>query len=182
MKPNISAILFVLLLTPQASGQAGSSLFAQAFDSLGASRIDNVIMIPDPLKPKVVVLFYRKGLDGESISLLSMSQGKVSKEWHLAQLPKSMGVIAPASLRVVTTDDGPVILAHGCAAHLCGGKGLAGALTYVINEHRMYTAYASWSNSTNTGRVVYSSEEATPAYRTQKKLLDEMLREENYNP
>jgi hypothetical protein len=93
-----------------------------------------------------------------------------------------MKVIDPSNLRVVFTDDGPVILLHGCAPHLCGGNGLAGALTYVVNEHRMYTAYASWYNSTETGEIVYSPEDSAPGYQAQKKLLDDMLREEHYNP
>jgi hypothetical protein len=182
MKSNIFATLFILLLPSQVSGQASSSSFAQAFNLLGASRIYNEIMIPDSLKPKVAVLYYVKGTAGGSIGLLSISHEKVRTEWHLAQLPKFMEVIDPANLRVVITDDGPIILLHGCAVHLCGGKGLAGALTYVVNEHQMYTAYASWSNSTKSSKIVYSSGDASLECQKQKKLLDDMLREEHYNP
>jgi hypothetical protein len=180
MKSNIFATLFILLLTSQAYGQASSSLFAKAIDSLEASRIDNEIMITDSTNPKVVVLF-AKG-SRESLSLLSMSHGKVRTEWYLAKLPDFMSVIAPADLRVVTTDDGPVILLHGCARHLCGGEGVAGALTYVVNKHQIYTLFANWSVSTKTAKFVYSPEDSTPGFEVQKKLLDSMLRDENYNP
>jgi hypothetical protein len=180
MKSNVIATLFILLLTSQAYGQATSSIFVKVFDSLGASRIDNEIMIIDARNPKVVVLF-AKG-SSESISLFSMVDGRARTVWHLAHLPEFMSVIDPANLRVVITDDGPIILLHGCARHLCGGKGLAGALTYVVNEQRMYTAFASWSNSTQTLKVVYSPEDSAHGYEIQKKLLDSMLRDEDYNP
>lgn len=181
MKSNVLAMLFILLLTLTASGQASSSSFAKAFESLGASRIDNEIMITDPMSPKVVVLFYAKGA-GESLSLLSIANGNVITEWNLAKLPDFMSVTAPHNLSVLMTDDGPIISLHGCAPHLCGGKGLAGALTYVVDEHRLYTASASWSASATSAKFVYSPEDSTHGREIQKKLLDSMLRDEGYNP
>ena len=177
---KLLAIFFVSVLASSALGQANSSLFAKAFSSLGASRIDNEIMISDNGNPSVVVL--SKQASGENLSLLSMTDGKLRTEWHLAQLPQFMATVDPTALRVTMTDDGPVISLHGCAAHLCGGKGLAGALTYVVNQHRMYTAFASWSDSENTAKIVYSSGDSTPISDNQKKFLDSMLREEKYNP
>ena len=178
MKSPILAALFALLLTSQLYGQATSSSFAEAFNSLGAPRIDNVIMIPDPLNPRVVVLYYSLG-PGESLSLMSLGHGSVHTEWHLAQLPEFMGVVSPANLRVIMTDDGPVISLHGCARHLCGGEGLAGALVYVVKERSMYSVYASWSSSTKTTKFIYSPEHPGEA---QKKLLDAMMRDESYQP
>ena len=172
----------MILLASSVYGQASSSSFAQAFNALGASQIDNEIMIPNPLMPKVAVLYYVKGSSGRSISLLSLDHGKVRTEWHLAQLPEFMEAIDPANLRIASTDDGLVISLHGCAPHLCGGKGLAGALIYVVNEHKMYTAFASWSSSTQTLKVVYSPEVSSPGDEAKKKLLDSMLRDEGYNP
>ena len=126
MKTNILPIFLMILLASSVYGQASSSSFAQAFNALGASQIDNEIMIPNPLMPKVAVLYYVKGSSGRSISLLSLDHGKVRTEWHLAQLPEFMEAIDPANLRIASTDDGLVISLHGCAPHLCGGKGLAG--------------------------------------------------------
>jgi hypothetical protein len=181
MKRNILAILFIVLVASRTYGQPSSSSFAQAFAALGASRIDNEVMITDPMSPKVVVLYYVKG-SSESLTLLSMTHGRVRTEWRLKQLPEFMRVIAPSNLQVLLTEDGPVIVLHGCAPHLCGGKGLAGALTYVIKEHRMYSAYASWYNSTRTLDVVYSPEDPKLRSETQQKLLDSMLRDEGYTP
>jgi hypothetical protein len=68
MKRNILAILFIVLVASRTYGQPSSSSFAQAFAALGASRIDNEVMITDPMSPKVVVLYYVKG-SSESLTL-----------------------------------------------------------------------------------------------------------------
>jgi hypothetical protein len=180
MTSYIRILSMMFLFTFPAFGQASPSLFAKAFISLGEVHIQNEIMITNSKHLGVVVLF--KQSSGEGISLISMTDGQVRTIWHLAQLPAFMSVIDPSNLRVTTTEDGPVILLHGCALHLCGGKGLAGALTYVVNEHRVYTGFASWSSSTGTAKVVYSPHDATLRYEGQRKLLDSMLREEHYTP
>jgi hypothetical protein len=119
-----------------------------------------------------------------NISLMSIADGRIRTLWHLSQVPEFMAVLSPSELRIVSTADGPVIVLHGCARHLCGGEGLAGALTYAINERRMYTAYANaiWSDGKETVEIVYSPHEPGPKFEVQKRLLDGMLREENYNP
>jgi hypothetical protein len=181
MKRAKFAALCILLLTSQLSGQATSSSVAEVFNSLGASRIDNEIMIPDPLNPRIVVLYHSQD-SGESLSLISLDHGNLRIEWHLTKLPEFMEVVSPADLEVTMTGNGPVIMLHGCARHLCGGEGLAGALTYVVNEHRLYSAYANWSSSTKTTQFVYSPDESGHPNETQKKLLDAMLRDEGYKP
>ena len=111
-----------------------------------------------------------------------MAKGQVRTVWNLPQIPPFMSVIDPSHLSVTVSDDGPIISLHGCAPHLCGGEGLAGALTNVVNERRLYTAYASYDSSTKTTKFVYSPEDSTAEFEKQKKLLDGMLREERYNP
>ena len=43
-----------------------------------------------------------------------------------------MAVVDPLNFRVIPTDPGPAITLHGCAQHLCGGRGLAGSLFDVL--------------------------------------------------
>ncbi len=180
MKSAVFAILICLVFAQLALGQVSPSSLAKVFDSLGTVQVQNEILILDVGEPKVVVLSQQGSR--ESISLYSLTDGNIRNLWHLAKLPDFMAAINPSNLRVVKTDNGPVILLHGCARHLCGGKGLAGALAYEVNAKRLYTVFASWSSQDETTKIVYSPEDSTPEFKAQKKLLDNMLRDENYTP
>lgn len=180
MKSSIAVFIVVLALASRSSGQTDASVLARAFDSLGKSQIQNAIFIADHANPRVVVLY----TDGakESLSVISLANGIARTEWHLSRLPDFMSVVDPANLEVKRTDSGPVILLHGCAPHLCGGRGLSGALAYVANENRMYTASANWEASTATTKFDYSAQEPTSNNMITRKLLEKMLQDEGYNP
>lgn len=179
MKAKLILASSIFLMTASAVGQVNASLLAKAFGLLGSSRIDAAILVPHSDVPQLVVLSARR--TGESLSLFSLTDGKVTRTWYLAHLPDFMSVIDPANLHVSLTDHGPVITLHGCAAHLCGSNGIAGALVYDINQHDPYTAYASWSSSARTTKFVYSTNTAH-GHEIQLKLLNEMLKDEGYNP
>jgi hypothetical protein len=181
MKTAIFAIGCTLMAILPAFAQARSSLVAKAFSLLGESKILNAIMIYDWSNPAIVVM----SLNGskERLTLFSLAKGEVHVTWMLEPLPQFMAVAGPEHLEVVQTDTGPIITLHGCAAHLCGGQGLAGALAYDINDHRLYTAYASY-NAPVVGKTtfVYSPEFSGSHHGEIKKLLDDMLRAEHYTP
>jgi hypothetical protein len=134
-------------------------------------------MVLDPINPKLVVLV-GKG-SGEEIYVFSITGKQPRVIWHLPDLTASVEVIDPGSLQIRYTDDGPVITLHGCARHLCGGKGSAGALTYSIASGRMCSALASWNSLLNRADIRYSSP-GDSLTDLEKSFLDAMLREEGY--
>jgi hypothetical protein len=158
-------------------GQAQAAQFASSFASLDRSAIYNELMIVDPVAPKVVVL--AGSGSGEEIYVFSLSKKQSRIAWHLSQFPSSVEVISPRNLQVRYTDAGPVITLHGCARHLCGGKGSAGAFTYSTASGKMCSALASWDDRANRANVSYSCPGGTLT-DLEKGLLDGMLREEGY--
>jgi len=157
--------------------QAGAEQFANSFASLGSARVDNALMITVPLAPKLVVLTARG--PHEEIYLFSLTKEQPRVIWHLSQFPPSVESISPRNLQIRYTDDGPVITLHGCARHLCGGKGSAGAFTYSVASGRMCSALASWDDRANRADFSYSCPGGTVT-DSEKGFLDGMLREEGY--
>jgi hypothetical protein len=146
-----------------------SSTFAGAFARFGQARVLNEIFIPDLGHPRIAVLLDER--TRMSISIISLDNREWRSVWHLPQIQDFMAVIDPRNVRVLTTENGPIVLLHGCASHLCGGKGLAGALVYVINTNHLYTAYASYNGSTHTTEFVYTPESPTSESMAQKQYL-----------
>ena len=147
------------------------------FSLLGESQIANEIMVLGYPSTHFVVLYIHG--DAVSLDVLTVTGQEIRKTWHLANIPDFMPVIDPRQLIVVNTDEGPVVTLHGCARHLCGGKGLAGALIYYINANRLCTVMANFRNATGRSDIVYSSDK-NDINDTDKKLLAPMLHQEGY--
>jgi hypothetical protein len=157
--------------------QARAGQFASSFGSLGRSTIYNELMIVDPIAPKVVVLAGHG--TGEEIDVFSLSDNRSRIIWRLSEFPPSVEVIDPRDLQIKYTDAGPVITMHGCARHLCGGRGSAGAFTYFLTGKRMCSALANWDDRASRADFSYSCPGGMPTDQ-EKGLLDGMLREEGY--
>lgn len=158
-----------------------SSTIAGVFVRFGqATVLNEIFILPDPVHPSIAVLLDEPA--GESISIISLEHGEWRTAGHLPHVPDFMTTVDPRNFRVITTENGPIVSLHGCATHLCGGQGLAGALIYVINTNHLYTAYASYNSSTRATKFVYKPETPTSEFMAQKQYLDDMLRKENYNP
>jgi hypothetical protein len=178
MRFGIVALIFSLTFGARCIAQTNSAMLAQAFDSLGKSQVQNEIFIPDHVNPRVVVL-YAHGAS-ESLSLISFAGGVAHTEWHLARLPYFMSVIDPTNLTVERSDNGIMILLHGCAPHLCGGQGLAGALVYSANQKQLYTVSASWESPPALTKYQYSLQGSAVTKLAITRLLKKMLQEEGY--
>jgi hypothetical protein len=176
---KILSILFVCICigASHGYGQAKAVQFANCFSALGSATIHNEFVIVDPGKPKIVVLAEEGA--GEALYLFSLENGKSRVAWHLSKFPQSIEVIDPNNLQIKFTDDGPVITLHGCARHLCGGKGSAGALMYFIDKGKMCSAVANWDSRAKRANISYSSPSG-PLTELEKGLLDDMLKDEGY--
>ena len=156
MKIRILAISLLFASALPIFGQGSASAFADAFNQLGRSTVYNGVVISEPAKPRIAILYGNSG--GFGLALFSVV-GEHSKEiWKLSKVPDYMSVLDPSNLRVTGGDEEPVILLHGCARHLCGGHGLAGAIAYVVNSGRMCSVYASWSATAQTANFVFEPE------------------------
>jgi hypothetical protein len=180
MRIRIVAIAFFFACGLPIFGQGRAAAFSDAFNQLGSSTIYNVVLVSEPANPGAVILNSKVG--GFGLTLFSLAGQRSKVRWKLDKIPDYMSVIDPSKLRVVIGDQGPVILLHGCARHLCGGQGLAGALAYVMKADRMCSAYASWSSTTKTTSIVYEPPVSDDTCKWQVGLLNSMLRDEGYTP
>lgn len=180
MKTRLLVVICLVCMWVHASrcfAQAPAAQVASSFASLDSATIDNALMIVVPLAPKLVVLAARG--PREEIYLFSLSKKQSRLVWHLSKFPPSVEAVDPTNLQIKYTDDGPVITLHGCAAHLCGGKGSSGAFTYSVDSGKMCSALANWDDRANRANFSYSCPGGTLT-DPEKGLLDDMLREEGY--
>jgi len=159
-------------------GQPQAPQFVQAFASLGQSNIDAVSMITEPGTPPMLVVLAARS-SNEEIYLFSLSNKQSRVVWHLSPLPPSVEVINPINLKIEYTEAGPLITLHGCARHLCGGEGSAGAFTYSVATGKMCSALASWDSRTKRANIDYSCP-GGKLTDLEKSLLDKMMKEEHY--
>ena len=180
MKTRILAIELLFASAIPIFGQGSASAFADAFNQLGKSTVYNIVVVSEPANPRIAILYGGSG--GFGLALFSVVGDRSKATWKLGKVPDYMSVLDPANLRVTVGDEGPVILLHGCARHLCGGKGLAGAIAYDMDSGRMCSVYASWSSTAHTAKIVYEPEATSDGCKRQVELLNSMLRVEGYNP
>lgn len=180
IRSTILLIALAIVASLRADGQTNAALLGKIFGSLGTSEIQNEIFVPGHPSSSLVILYFEG--PNESIKLISIAGNQSHTTWYLRNVPRFMNVISPASLVVRRRGDSAFIMLHGCARHLCGGHGLAGALVYSMANHQLYTVAASWSDSTHATEYVYSPSVIDTRGNQIKQLLDALLRDEGYNP
>lgn len=180
MKYKILTASLFLIVVQHVFAQADATSFVKAFKMLHRSKVEKAISFDDIVSPKLIVM-YSQG-QHTRVVMMSLENDRPRILWKLKNLPDFMAVHDSSDLKVIRTNNGPVIELHGCARHLCGGDGVAGAFTYSVDTRQFCTAMANTIKNKDSVTFSYGPPGVEERCRGSRPLLNQLLRKEGYSP